>query len=340
MKCGPSPHSLPSEGGAGKLERGDGVFKRTRKVALGKQSCKSSGQRIKPLALDAASAEEALASSVNAKALGSIQLSDSHAAISPDGNSPTDIKPEGPNPFFESQAGAILEDFDSFLNSLDEVLYLPLPKAETCCSASSQIEGMTEIRSKLSSLLAMGFASLCASNKLNELISLASELQRDPTLSPGQLSMLKLIQEIPMSSNIFLQAKELSGKADKFFSDLDAKLAYVASLKEEYNLEKEQLEISQADEASTLLTILEIDEEIAALQSRRAALNQNAEDTNRKIIQHSSNLKKVVECLPKIVHEVQVANSEKQEWELRKKISAEQVSEILAKFAPLEGFSF
>mgnify|MGYP004711729599 FL=1 len=152
--------------------------------------------------------------------------------------------------------------------------------------------------------------------------------------------MLKLIEEIPMASNIFLEAKKLSGQAEKFFADLDANMATVASLRNEYSAAKQQLEICQADEASALLTLMEIDEQIAALQSRRAEITQNVKLTNKKIVQYSSSQKKVMECLPKIVHDVQVANSEKQEWELRKKRSAEQEAEILAKFAPLDGFSF
>ena len=288
--------------------------------------------------------EQTLASGPTTKISGRSRVSESRASVSPHDSAchyAIDLKQQGLKSLDESQPGLIPEDYDHFLNSLDEILSVPITRAEISNpAASSHKEGMTQIRSKLSSLLAMGFASLADSNKLTELIALASQLKNGPTVSPREISMLKLIEEIPMASNSFLDAKKLSGQAEKFFADLDSKMANVASLRNEYIVTKQQLEICQADEASALLTLMEIDEQIAALQSRRPEITQNVKLTNKKIVQYSCSQKKVMECLPKIVHDVQVANSEKQEWELRKKRSAEQEAEILAKFAPLDGFSF
>ncbi|XP_027165617.1 uncharacterized protein LOC113765589 [Coffea eugenioides] len=344
-KCSPSPQSRPLKKESGKLVKVVEVSNKKQKAAVKKPSQKSARRCGKELMVDVPAVEEqTLASGPTTKISGRSQVSDSHAIVSPHDSachSPIDLKPQGLKSLDESQPGLIPEDFDYFLNSLDEILFLPITRAEISDpAASSHKEGMTQIRSKLSSLLAMGFASLADSNKLTELIALASKLKNDPTLSPREISMLKLIEEIPMASNIFLEAKKLPGQAEKFFADLDANMATVASLRNEYSVAKQQLEIYQADEASALLTLMEIDEQIAALQSRRAEITQNVKLTNKKIVQYSSSQKKVMECLPKIVHDVQVANSEKQEWELRKKRSAEQEAEILAKFAPLDGFSF
>ncbi|KAL3505930.1 hypothetical protein ACH5RR_031312 [Cinchona calisaya] len=344
-KWSPCPESDLSGKARGKMKTVDEVYKRI--PAMRKRSQKSSEHCAKELVLDISSEEEqTLASGGIVKALESSQVSDSQAAISPNHSplhSPIDSKPQSlntPNLVDEPQTGLVPEDFDRFLNSLDEILSLPLPKPEVSSSSSSQGEGKTKTRAKLSSLLAMGYACLATSNKLYELTVLTTKLKDDPTLGPGELSMLELIEEIPVTSNSFLEAKKLSGQADKFFADLNAKVVNVASLRNEYNDAKKQLEASQAEEASALLAILEIDEQISALQERRATLTQKVKATNKKIVQYTSNQKRVMECLPKIVHEVQVANSEKQEWELKKKKSAEQEAEILAKFALLDGFSF
>ncbi|KAL3507883.1 hypothetical protein ACH5RR_033265 [Cinchona calisaya] len=344
-KSSPIPKSLPSEKAAGKVVRRGGVFKRTRKAKLKKPSCKSTKHSDIEIILDVSPVEErTFGSDPTTKVLGtSSQVSNSHATVFPDDtacHSPIDLKPQGLKPHNKSQAGLTPEDFDNFLDSLDEILSLPIARAELSSLSPLEREGMAETRAKLSSLLAIGFSSLVASNKINELTALASKLKNDPALTLGELSMLNLILEVPLTSNSFLEAKKLSEQADKFFADLEAKMANVASLRTEYNKAKQQLELSQAEEASALLALLEIDEQIAALQSRRATITQTVKQTNKKIVQYSSTQKRVMECLPKIVHEVQLANSEKQEWELKKKKAAEREAEFLAKFAPLGGFSF
>ncbi|KAI5675294.1 hypothetical protein M9H77_06244 [Catharanthus roseus] len=57
--------------------------------------------------------------------------------------------------------------------------------------------------------------------------------------------------------------------------------------------------------------------------------------TNKRIVQCNSTQQKVMNCVAKIIHEVQVPNSSKVEWELKRKKSAAETAEILAKFAPL-----
>ncbi|RVX05894.1 hypothetical protein CK203_023896 [Vitis vinifera] len=47
----------------------------------------------------------------------------------------------------------------------------------------------------------------------------------------------------------------------------------------------------------------------------------------------------VADSLPKVVHEVQLANSKKLEWEQKKKNALKREAEILVKFAPLRGLS-
>ncbi|CAI9118452.1 OLC1v1020026C1 [Oldenlandia corymbosa var. corymbosa] len=271
------------------------------------------------------------------------ELSDNDA-ISQNGSeyeSPIDLNSKGPQSLVESQAALDPQEFDNFLNSLDEIMSTPVNKSEASGSVTFQREGLTETRAKLSSLLTRGFSGLVTSSHFKQLTTLSSKLlQCDPTLSPTELSMLKLIQEIPLASKNFQEAEKLVSQADKFFDNLNAKISRVASLKNEYKEAKEQLDRSQAKESSAMLSMMEIDEQIAALQLRRAEVTETIKATNRQIVEQSAVQKKIMESLPKIVHEVQVANTEKEEWELKKNRSAEQVAEIKAKFAPLEGFSF
>lgn len=82
------------------------------------------------------------------------------------------------------------------------------------------------------------------------------------------------------------------------------------------------------------------DNKIDALQSFHLSLTQAVHEKKMKIVQFTSTQKKVRDLLLKIVQDVLVANSMKAELVLKRKKSTEEEAEILAKFAPLEGFSF
>lgn len=99
------------------------------------------------------------------------------------------------------------------------------------------------------------------------------------------------------------------------------------------------MEVLQAEEASVMSDITELEEQIASLQARRQQMTQIIKGTNKRIVHFTSAQKRVMESLPKIVREIQMANSVKQEWEVKRKRSAEQVAQILEKYSPLEGFS-
>ncbi|XP_059294086.1 uncharacterized protein LOC132047176 isoform X1 [Lycium ferocissimum] len=231
------------------------------------------------------------------------------------------------------------EDFDNYISSLDDILLLPLQRSPSIISGSRGEKEMTDSRKKLVNVLRIGFPALFTSDKLTEVTTLSLELQNEPDLSDRELSMLKLIQEIPLASNDFLEAKRVVKEADKFFAGLEAKLTRVTTLRDEYNASKQEIALLEVEDISTSSAIQEIDEKIAVLQSRRAALAKVADRTNKKMAEAKSKQRKVMGHLPKIVDEIQVANSQSSEWKLKKQKSAEKEVEILTKFAPLRGFS-
>ncbi|PIN03847.1 hypothetical protein CDL12_23626 [Handroanthus impetiginosus] len=249
-------------------------------------------------------------------------------------------KPQDTGSLADHLAQMTPEDFDIYLNSLDEIISPSLSRAPNPGPMVLQNVDFTKPREELSSLLAMGFPSLIASNKLPELINLSSELQSDPHVSLRELSMLNRIQEIPLASQHFLEAKHVTEVARKFFMELEAKIAQISALKSEYMSSKDKIALLQAEDASASSTIKELDEQIAALKSRRATLTKVVKMNKRKIAELTSTQKRAFDSIPKIVDEVKVANSERSQWELKQKEAAKQEAEILAKFAPLEGFSF
>ncbi|KAK4425665.1 hypothetical protein Salat_1760500 [Sesamum alatum] len=232
------------------------------------------------------------------------------------------------------------DGFDSYLNSLDEVLSQSVPRAPNSGSALSEMEDFKKAREELSSLIAMDFPSLITSNKLPEVTNLSTKLQSDPHLSPEELSMLNLIREIPSSGKCFRDAKQVTAEANKFFTELETNKGLITALKRKYMLSKDKIALLQAEDVAASSTIQEIDDEIAILQSRRATLAKVVQRNQEMIAELASAQKRVSDSIPKIVNEVQMANSERSEWELKQKEAAKQEAEILAKFAPLERFSF
>ncbi|CAI0559491.1 unnamed protein product [Linum tenue] len=48
--------------------------------------------------------------------------------------------------------------------------------------------------------------------------------------------------------------------------------------------------------------------------------------------------KMVANAIPNVVHEIQISNSKIPEWNLKRSNAVKREAEILAKFAPLQGF--
>ncbi|KDP40186.1 hypothetical protein JCGZ_02184 [Jatropha curcas] len=242
----------------------------------------------------------------------------------------------------ESMVDPIPEDFDNYLNSLEDILTQPVSETQVPSDTieSSVIQNeMAEARSRLSSLLAMDFPSLVSSDHIFELTTLASKLRSDPNMNAEQLVKLKLVEEITSFSEVFLESRELIEQVDEFFATLEAKKAKVASLKNEYSELRDKADQLQSQVDSNLSTVQEIDNQIALLQSRRAELT-NAIQTNKAAkVELTSAQKMVANAIPRVVHEIQLANAKIPDLELKKTNAMKREAEILAKFAPLHGFS-
>ncbi|XP_065863290.1 uncharacterized protein [Euphorbia lathyris] len=236
----------------------------------------------------------------------------------------------------------IPENFDDYLSSLDDILSQPislsqLPNETT--DSSLALNEFTEARSRLSSLLGMDFPSLILSTNISELAHLASKLRSDPRLNAEQLVKLKLIEEIPTFSEVFLESKELIAQVDEFFATLESKKNKAASLKSEYNELKEKTDQLQSQVDLSTTAVQEIDEQIAQLQARRAELTNSIKGNKAAKTEVLTAQTMVANAIPKVVQQIQLANAKMPELEMKKTNAMKREAEILAKFAPLQGFA-
>jgi chromosome segregation ATPase len=94
----------------------------------------------------------------------------------------------------------------------------------------------------------------------------------------------------------------------------------------------------EIDSSST--AIQEIEDQIAQLQSRRAELSSTIETKKKEKIKLASSQAMKANSIRTFDSEMQLAYSEKPEWELKKRNAACRAARILAKFAILKGYPF
>ncbi|KAJ0249021.1 Spindle assembly abnormal protein [Hirschfeldia incana] len=234
-------------------------------------------------------------------------------------------------------------EFDSYLNSLDNLLHQGPAGRESSSVLISPSSPMreyewAEARMKISSLLEKDFPTLLTSKDAAEIAALAAKLRKDPNLSAEEIVRLKLIQEIPTFSEVFQENKAVIEEADRFFSSLELNKAKVASLKYEYSDLRHKLESIQTEVEESSEAIRQIDEQIAQLQGRRAELKRCIGSKEKEKVDLSYGQKMVANSIPKVVQEVQAANSKKPEWECKKENALKREEEILSKFISLRGF--
>lgn len=234
------------------------------------------------------------------------------------------------------------ENFDSYISSLDDILQKPLSEASLANAATinspTQDDELAEAQShsKLSSLLDMDFPSLVSSKNIYELIHLASNLRKDPNLSAEKLLKLKLIEEIPSYGKVFLENKRITEQAKHFFAVLEANKTMVISLKKEYIEKKEKVARLQTELESNLLAVREIDDQISKLKSQQVEIMKTVEVKKTTMAELSNDQQKVADAIKKTVHEVQLANSKRAEWELKQENAEKCQAEILTRFGPLK----
>ncbi|KAJ6431439.1 hypothetical protein OIU84_018840 [Salix udensis] len=242
----------------------------------------------------------------------------------------------------EPAVNVIPEGFDNYLSSLDDILTQPHPETQVSYSAGSDTlteSDMAKARSKLCSLLAMDFPTLVSSRNISKLSTITSKLLKDPTLSAKQLVKLKLIEEIPLFSEVFVESRQTIEQVNSFFGTLEANKVKVNSLRNEYNELKERADQLQSQVDSNLLTVQEIDNQIFQLQTWRVELTSTIENNKEAKAEVASAQGMVANSIPTVVRAIQVANSKIPEWELKRTNAEKREAEILEKFAPLKGFS-
>ncbi|XP_048141441.1 uncharacterized protein LOC115750305 isoform X2 [Rhodamnia argentea] len=236
------------------------------------------------------------------------------------------------------------EDFDDCLKSLEHILSQHNVEAQVqtpfTCVGSDMAEDMSTYRKKLSSILALDFSCLLSSEYLEEISYLVEKLTADRFLTVDQLLKLKSVEEIPKAGEVFLRTKGIAEQGIKFFEDLRAMKGRVSSIKREFSeLKKGAGELqSQIDSKSSL--VREIDEQIAQLQSRKAELARDIESKNKAKEQVVAKQKIVANSTSAVMRAIQTAIAEIPIWEMKKKNAEKRMAEILARYAPLKGFSF
>ena len=241
-----------------------------------------------------------------------------------------------------SIATTVLENFEDYLDKLEDMLVMPNSQSSSDYVAPStktmDDQTIECCKKKLSSLLAGDFSSLVScNNAVIEVAMLASKICRDDTLSADQIAKLKLVEEIPLASVAFHEARENIEKADRFLGDLEAKKCKVLSLKSDY---KDKVAQMHSEMEKNSLAVQEIDDQIQKLQSKRKEICDALEILQERKVELTCGEASVANSILKLVGEIQQGLSEKSEWELKKTFSVRRVAEIQEKFITLRGLTF
>lgn len=235
-------------------------------------------------------------------------------------------------------------NFDAYLDNLD--VMLDIPQIESTASdqdayaTAMDVESIEFCKKKLSSLLALDFPSLVSSSDVAELATLASQIREDPNLTVDQLFKLKLVEQVPLAGEAFLEAKGSIEEADKLMADLDAKKLKIPGLRKEYNDLKEKMSEREAEMDISALSIQEIDDQIRQLQSKRNRISSALETMQKDKDSLTSELSNVANSISSLVNEIQSGLSQKSKWDLKKANNVRRVAEIQEKFITLRGLTF
>ncbi|XP_014512477.1 uncharacterized protein LOC106771090 [Vigna radiata var. radiata] len=234
-----------------------------------------------------------------------------------------------------------VENFDIYLDNLEDMLDIPL--TETTSSGhltNADIEFIESCKKKLSSLLALDFPSLVSSNDVAEVATLALQIREDPNLTVDQLFKLKLVEQVPLAGEAFLEAKGSIEEVDKLMAELMTKKLKIPSLKKKYNDLKEKLSSREAEMDISALSITEIDDQIRQLEAKRNRISSVLETMEKDKHKISSELSNITNSISSLVHEIQCGISQKSKWDLKKANNVRLVAEIQEKFLTLRGLTF
>ncbi|KAL2349483.1 hypothetical protein Fmac_003483 [Flemingia macrophylla] len=237
----------------------------------------------------------------------------------------------------------VIENFDEYLDALEDILVMPdivITPSDHMATATSGDDEMKCWKNKLSSLLNIDFPSLVSCNDAVEAATLALQIRKDPNLSIDQLAKLKLVEQIPLYSETFLEAKRNIEEADGFLAELEARKLKAPEVKNEYNELKEQIAQRDTEMERSSSAIQEIDDQIRQLESKRNEISRVLETMQRSKVELTSRLTNVANSIPTLVSGIQHGLSQKSNWELKKVNCAKRMAEIQGKFITLRGLSF
>ncbi|KAG4983123.1 uncharacterized protein LOC114370895 [Glycine soja] len=236
-------------------------------------------------------------------------------------------------------------NLDDYLDTLEDMLVMP--EIETTPSdhltpptVLDDNEMIESCKKKLSSLLAIDFPSLVSRSDVAEVATLAAHIREDPSLSVDQLFKLKLVEQVPLAGEAFVEAKENIEEVNNFLADLEAKKLKVPSLKKEYNELKDKIGQQEAEIDISTLTIREIDDQIRQLKAKRNRISNGLETMKKTKAELTSELTNVANSISTIGHEIKHGLSQKSKLELKKANNIRRVAEIQEKFITLRGLTF
>lgn len=237
-----------------------------------------------------------------------------------------------------------IENFDDYLDTLEDMLVMPeietTPSDNLTPTILDDNETIECCKKKLSSLLAVDFSSLVSRGDVAEVATLAAQIREDPSLSVDQLFKLKLVEQVPLASEAFLEAKKNIEEVDNFLADLEAKKLKVPSLRKEYNELKDKIGQQEAEMDISTLTIREIDDQIRQLQAKRNRITNGLETMKKTKAELTSELTNVANSISTIGHDIKHGLSQKSKLELKKANNIRRVAEIQEKFITLRGLTF
>lgn len=199
-----------------------------------------------------------------------------------------------------------------------------------------------EARSRLSSILSLDFDHLLLDpDNLARTLHLSTALKENSSFNPFQLTMLKMIEDIPLLSEDILEFKELNMEIRTLFSELESNILRVACLWTKYRDSKITLCDLQVDVCANLYAARMLDNQVSQLQARRVELANLLESKKNAMIDLIAAQKQIDESLLKASDDKQVENDLKKEGgSAEKQPMIDDWAKILTGFHPLKDFIF
>ncbi|KAL5133698.1 hypothetical protein HKD37_03G006988 [Glycine soja] len=169
-------------------------------------------------------------------------------------------------------------------------------------------------------------------------ITPCDDVTRDINLSVDELAKLKLVEQILLLSDAFMEAKGKFKEAHKLLADLKEKLK-VCRLKNDYVQLKEKVTQTEAIIEGLVLNIQEINDKILSLQEKLMVKSNTLENMQKSKAELTSRLVYTANSIPTLSEKIQVELSERSKWEMEKANNAKHVAEIEEKLMCLRGLT-